>query len=621
MKHITCASLGPLLRFVQMVRRTWFGVLLALMAGTVTALAWRPVADWQLHDSAAVSLASVSRCPLGDDDVQRAGERLRAVTIAASVNGEGLSWPRRCAPYVTGLRQSLSGLHARRRHSCGGDCDDAAFQALVSMRDEAARAALLVQSGHNELFDADRLLSAGRVMGLSASAPSSVPSAPVPARLLDPRSMTPLHVGDYLRLLTDPAGDDTMDLLFYEHESRYSLCNVGVHGDEAASCRSLSATIPVGLAGELFAAEPGAPARMFAQGFEDGVWRQGLFAVRSGRRITSVSQRPAGGFVWRDGTSARLGLEPPMRDLAVFRVDADGEGTPAPLTIDGVPSVGPRLLWDEVFWALPVRGGRHQLFAQRAQRDAELLGPIRELGETAALGERPELEVCRSGRSLAVMLVGQRNRRGAIATLVFRTERGWQQPISVRVGAGRFGFTCRGAGASLSWVRSIAEQPAPDDWSAQDGDAEASDRNPVRGRYAVHRLRCSAEGCSHGRAVLSLHRYSLSSRYVAGDLGDAMVVLWRSALGDIRMRLAPLEQLAAADERPLFDDLEHGGFGWDLERDPIFGRAGGVLVLVSQQVGSSDASATYGFRIKASGQVTPVTVAATEDGAQRALVL
>lgn len=597
-----------------MARRGWFVLLgFAGLAGA-GALSFEPLSDLQAERRAAQSFAAVSDCLVGElpTDVTP-NEHLRAISIAASLKERHAGWPGRCEPHVDALRAHLGDVHARRKKACGGPCDDPAFAALTALRDEASRAAELVDRGHSETFDADQMMSFGRALGFH-DASADVAPPPAPVAMLRPSAMDPLYSGDYLRLLTNPAGDETLDLLFYEHESRYRLCNMTVAGDAPANCRDLSDTIPVGLAGELLAAEPGAPPRMFAQG-GDGQG-QALFDVRSGRQITPVSQRPAGGFVWRDGTMARLELEPPMKDVSLYRTRDDVVEPPVTLGLaDRELSFGPRMVWDEVLWSQPEGAGRHRVFSRQVLPDDEsqALGSERDLGLTVGLGDKPSMDVCRSERSLVLIFVGKRKRNSALATVVFRTPRGWQEPIHLRLGAGRFGVTCRGEGATISWIRSIDEEPAPDKWTqahmSERGENGGGDRAPVRGRYEVHRLRCSADGCDHGRAVLLLHRYSLSSRYVAGDLGDAMVVLWRSAMGDVRMRLAPLEQLAASDEIPLFDDVEHDGFGWDLERDPIFGRSGGVLVLLSRQIGTSEASATYGVRIDAQGGVSPVSVA------------
>lgn len=589
--------------------------------GATAYLGWRPLSDWQAERRASQAMAAVSVCLLGQApaEVDAANGRLRAVAIAASMERlGGASWPSRCTPYVDGLRGALADVEQRRARACSeAPCDREQLASLSALREEASRAAELSERGHSALFDADRLIALSRASNLSmATAPSYTPPAPPPAALLDPAKMTPLYVGDYLRLLTDPAGDDTLELLFYEHETRYALCNVPL-GGARVECQNLSDTIFVGLAGELLAGEAGAPARIYAQGFEGDEWTHAVFDVHSGRRIATVSDRPAGGFVWRDGTLARVGFEPPLTKLSLIRQRGEsGEGEAVPLEPGGEPTFGPRLVWDEIVWALPGEGGRHRLFARQALNGSEPLGALRELGETLPIAAEPEFDVCRSDRALTLMF-GRRQRDSAAVSLFVRGERGWHEPIHVKVGAGTFGLTCRGEGATLSWVRSIHEEPAPDDWSpSQPADRDVrsdGDRAPVRGRYAVHRMRCNADGCQHARSVVSLHRYALSSRYVAGDLGDTTVVLWRSALGDIRMRLAPLEALPEAPEVALFDDVEHDGFGWDLERDPIIGRGDAVLVLLSQQVGTSDVSATYGVRIRADGSVEPVEVAGGDD--------
>ncbi|MEQ9322848.1 MAG: hypothetical protein RIF41_27030, partial [Polyangiaceae bacterium] len=376
-----------------------------------------------------------------------------------------------------------------------------------------------------------------------------------------------------------------------------------------ARCRTLSSDIPVGFAGELLAAERGAPARMYAQGPDGQRWQQALYDVDTGRQILPVQQRPLGGFVWRDGTMARLGFEPPMADFSLVRVRDQVEEAPVLVDLPADPSLGPRLVWDEIVWAEPTAGGRHRLWARRALSGSEPLGPVRELGETVSLGDHPTLEICRTNRFLSLLVVGRRHRDGAVASLVFRSDRGWHEPMHLRLGAGRFGFTCQGGGATLSWIKALEEHEI----EGELGDVEerASEEGaPVRGRYGVYQLRCTHEGCDRGRAVVMLTRHHRASRYVSGSLGNATVVMWRSPLGDTRMRVAPLDRLPAAPDVPLFDDVEHDGFGWDLERDPIFGRAGNMLVLMSRQVGTTEQTATYGLVVDGGGGVTAVSIAA-----------
>jgi hypothetical protein len=240
------------------------------------------------------------------------------------------------------------------------------------------------------------------------------------------------------------------------------------------------------------------------------------------------------------------------------------------------------------------------VFARRVLEDS--LGPVTKLGVTDALEREPTLDVCRSDEAL-VLVVGHQSREGAMGSLWFRTDGGWQPPVHVRTPASRFGFTCDGKTATLSWIIGARERLEESAWGAS-----ASAPLAVTGNYHVHRLRCSPGGCEHGRAALPLRRFSKKSRYVAGDLGRAMAVMWRSPTGDVRMRVAPLEGLAKAPEVPLFDDVEHDGFDWDLESDPIFGRAGTMVVLVSRQIGVTEDSGIYGFRVDAGGVIAPVGV-------------
>jgi len=390
--------------------------------------------------------------------------------------------------------------------------------------------------------------------------------------------------------------------LFYEHETRYGHCIVDLGRRADASCRILPSNIPVGLAGELLAAEPGAPERMYAQGPAGNGWLQALYDVESGALIAELPDRPLGAFVWRDGTVAHVGKR--EGEAALFRIRAREALPPVALELPAHVSVGPRLVWDEVVWAVPEAEGQHRVFARRLLPGDAALGPARELGVTDAFEREPTLDVCRSDGAL-VLVVGHQGREGAIGSLLFRTAAGWQPPVHVRTPASRFGFTCDGETATLSWIIGVKERAEEPAWGAS-----ASTSRAVVGSYHVHRLRCSPAGCEHKRAALGLRRFSQTSRYVAGDLGRAMTVMWRSPTGDVRMRVAPLEELAQAHDVPLFDDVEHEGFDWDLESDPIFGRAGSMVVLMSRQIDvSEDQSAIYGFRVDASGSITPVGVA------------
>jgi hypothetical protein len=589
--------------------RRW--LLLCVLAGAVLLAAggWRRWTSWHAQRRAGEALDNLGVCLLGAplSEIHAAERRLRRVQIAASLDPAQASWPTRCAPSLAAAQRAVTGLQLEQRRPCGGRCctGDALCSGLGGLREQLASTGAWLD-GEDSAFDVELLTVAVQALriGGSGGASSGTPPAPQPSTLLDAARMTPLFEGNYLRLLSDPAGDASAELLFYEQAARYGHCAVDLGAGGRARCRELPHNIPVGQAGELLAAEGGAPQRMYAQGPDGFRWTHALYDVDSGDELTEVGGRPAGGFVWRDGSSAHLHFETPLADMAVYRRRGGDVDAPVTLTLEQRTSFGPRVVWDHALWAVPLGDGRHRLEARRLQPDGDPFGPRVRLGTTAAIGSRVELELCRTSEALALLVHGGRSRAAAEASLYFHHDDRWHAPVALRLGSGRYGFTCSGRRATFSWVAGVDERPIGPP-SGSDGSTTGA---PIRGNYRVHKLRCTAAGCQARDAALELERFSSASRYVAGDLGNATIVLWRSPLGDVRARIAPIERLAAARDIPLFDDVEHDGFDWDLERDPIFGRAGRVLVLLSRQIGTSEASATYGVTIDASGQVTPLAV-------------
>ena len=47
--------------------------------------------------------------------------------------------------------------------------------------------------------------------------------------------------------------------------------------------------------------------------------------------------------------------------------------------------------------------------------------------------------------------------------------------------------------------------------------------------------------------------------WLSATLADQLLLVWRTPVGDLRMRLAPLDQLPSAKDRLLMDTAEHGG--------------------------------------------------------------
>lgn len=587
------------------------GIITAVVAGCLLLLyGGKRLHEWFAAKQLRHAYASLQRCLLGTVTVDgaEAARRLRGAQLSAAVDSAQRSWPRRCRGAVEETRIGVGRKLQDSWDVCGaGECcaGDSHCRDLEQLSLQLAAAAAFAQIGESSLFDVEVTTRLAVRLGLDGGIPSSeISGAPAaPSTLLDPRAMVPMYRGNYLRLLTDPGGTQGVDLLFYDHQRRYGLCRTQLSAVVAARCRVLPAHIPVGMAGELLAAAPDAPQLLYAQGPRGDNWLEALYNVDDGRHVETLSGRPLGGFVWTAGLYARLADTPPLAKATLFRMRDDQLEALASLASERISS-GPFVLYDQVVWAESSAAGWHNVKVQPIQRIGEPLGPPKVVGGIQAPGAKLGFDLCRTETGVA--LLSAHLRGDAVAGMLsFRTAGGnWRAPLSLAIGSRRFGFTCRDETATFSWV--VAHHERPEDGFI--GEVVDGVDAPVSGRYAVHRLRCSAAGCEERSVRVALSRYAKSSRYVAGDVGDAMVLLWRSPLGDVRMRLAALSALPDAPDVVLFDDVEHDGFGWDLERDPIFGRADKVLLLLSRQQQGSEESETYGIVLDDKGGVTPVPV-------------
>lgn len=597
-------------------RRSRLGLLVAvtlLIATPPIVYLW--LEGWRQQRVAQAAYAALATCLFGASQrpTGTVAAELRGSAIAASLEQSVARWPMRCAGYAARLEQSARNLRAERveqlpRGGGAARCEgDRRCRALSSLLAELGQLRSFLRTAEVGAFEPAELHRAAQALQLTGGSARTVEPPPPPAALLTPASMQPLYRGNYLRLLTDPGGSEQLQLLFYEQRRRYGLCVVDLAGAVAARCRILPPTIPVEYAGELLAAEPGAPTVLYAQGFAGERWTEGLYDADTGQAILRVPTRPAGGMVWADGPIARLERSSDGSRVELVRRLPSGEVETFRAPVSAEVTAGPRLVWRHLVWTVAADDGRHRVFAQDVRPGADPFGPIEEIGATAPLEGQPAFDVCRTDAALVLLVTGQRVDQAIAGTLLFRTGEGWQRAIGLRIGSGRYGFTCQSNRAALSWITGVDEEYAVGRAIPERAET-APDRLPVRGQYRVSRLRCRPGQCERQQVAIELARYARDSRYVAGDLGDAMVVMWRSPLGDVRMRLGPMADLPRAPEVPLFDDLEHGGFGWDLERDPMFGRSGAVLVLVSAQIAEVEQSWTYGIRLDAAGRVRPIRV-------------
>jgi len=156
------------------------------------------------------------------------------------------------------------------------------------------------------------------------------------------------------------------------------------------------------------------------------------------------------------------------------------------------------------------------------------------------------LHGCRKGDALAVAAygprAGQHNAKatageGKTQVTVSLFQGGtWSKPQSTTLPFARgveSDLVCTKTGASLSYAQTIPEETL------------------------VGRMDCSESGCRTNEVKLP----GVESKWwwAAGPLGDKVLLMWRSSLGETRLRIAPLAALPATKDVIVFDAPDFGG--------------------------------------------------------------
>jgi hypothetical protein len=391
--------------------------------------------------------------------------------------------------------------------------------------------------------------------------------------------------------LTDPPAGSGIELLLYAPPGRYRACALEDLAAASARCRDLHPALPVAAPGALFAGERGAPRLLFAVGPAS----RGVFEPDTGRLALALALEAPWLGGWVAGADRFALLDGAGRHAAVVaRSGERSERLALGLALE--PSWGPALVYEHVLWTEPVPGA-HLLRARRLVLPAGGPATLEAPASLGRLALAPPISAhpCRAeGGVTALLLTSEREEAGA---LVLLTAQGWLAAEGLEASPDAAGLTCDRAGASVSSVEAAEEDSL--------GEGTAA----VRGRYLVRRIRCEpGAACRTASAVVTLRRHHRSSRYVVGDLGAAMFLLYRGPLGDVRARVAPLEELDRAADRALFDDEEHGGFAWEAARGGVFVRDGVALVLVHGAASESAPAPLYGLVLSPSGAARPVSV-------------
>jgi hypothetical protein len=217
------------------------------------------------------------------------------------------------------------------------------------------------------------------------------------------------------------------------------------------------------------------------------------------------------------------------------------------------------LFSDQLVW---VTSGK-RLFARTVpQGTAELGAPV-DLGDVA--GSSPELAACRSETSLIVRVRSYEDASGtrtALATVAIHTGDAWERaPKQVSI-VPDADFTCRAREATFT----------------------ALERN------VIHQARCTPEGC-HEEVAQPLELPWDSGRPIRVSDVDGRVILVgigmtggpvvAGSVKTVRMRLAPLQEIASAPDTVLLGDPTHEGV--DVTAVNVYVRRGAALLLVTSE--------------------------------------
>lgn len=198
----------------------------------------------------------------------------------------------------------------------------------------------------------------------------------------------------------------------------------------------------------------------------------------------------------------------------------------------------------------PISVGNQIIFVSQGEGSSKLVAKSLEHGrlkDQAALKGTysGSLRACRTGDHFAVAAWGLRaGQQGAKAgpggktqfSLALYQSKAWSESFEATLAFERAldsGLVCTKTGASVVWAQSV-------DGSAQIG-----------------RIDCSGTGCKTNEVKLD----GVDSKWwwAVGPIDDKVFVLWRSSLGETRLRVAPLAELAQAKDTILFDSPDFGG--------------------------------------------------------------
>jgi hypothetical protein len=489
-------------------------------------------------------------------------QAMRLIQLAGAASAAKDAWPKRCAPYADDLYASL-----------GTSADTALLRGKMEqkLRCSPTKGSCTLPTDSSLLTATTDLWDAAKSMGLSSEPAASVPapeSSPPP--LLDSKGWKVLSekpAGLAGPTLTSD-GRGILLLKVGEGRSRPRACEF-TDGLSKVRCFDANPAVPE-LPVQSIEVVSDAHG-VFAAGLTDS----GLVAYNLANGEKS-DVRGRSGHLLREGVVVERGTKddvsqappPPMPSpLAKPAKGAKGKGKGK-----GKADAPPKDVKEEGFVAVelsgnkaskdiklpikapvgdPVAIGDQVLFLNANENGADLVAKSLSHGHlkdvvTLKGGFAGSFHTCEAGSMQAVAVFGGRTGQNSAKptagagktqiSITFFQNGTWSKVAETTMPFERAlnsELVCTKTGASLAWVK------------------------PADNGVQVGRVDCSPEGCKASDATLP----GVESKWwwALGPLGDKVFIMWRAGLGETRLRVGSIAELATAKDSLHFDSPDYGG--------------------------------------------------------------
>ena len=518
------------------------------------------------EDASGKNWSALATClagPAANAPVAERVPKLRQIMLgnppSATANKD--AWPKRCAPLADDLYASLDGsgkpaLLKRKLHDRFG-CTDAKGSCAIT-----GDTALISMT--TELWEAAKSAELKLEPATNVTAPPAAPAPPVDAKNWKSFSDKPLRVSGPVL-----AGDGRALLALKptEGRARPKACEFAP-GFTKVRCVSANDKVPelppqsieiVSSDKGLFAAgltEQGLVAYDLETGETSAVGGKSGRLVRDGAVVERANKEDIGGGPadpTKPDPKAKGKPAKPSKKAAMLQkpkgaaaddgyvaVELTNGKASRPVKLALASPVGdPITLGNQILALVPAEGG-----AEIAVKSLSH-GRLKD-GGTLKGNFAGGFHTCRHGDSYAFATYAGRSGQGSAkatggdgktAVTVSLLDKGsWTKPSEATMPferAGESDLVCTPSGASIAWLKS-------DKTSA-----------------TVGRIDCKADGCK--ASDVSIPGFDSSYLWAVTPLADKVLVLYRSSLGETRLRLAPLAELPNAKDTVVFDVGDYGG--------------------------------------------------------------